>query len=354
MLDGRPTTSSTIADDPHHDAHAGRAAARTGPAARAGERGHRRRHARRVARGPRSRRRLVAVVAQEQLLERRRLARRACARRRRRAARSAASRCGGVDVEARRGRPSTSRPCTPGEAGEPRRRRASVSAVDRRAGQVAQLGERAGLHRAAGADDAHPSHSASTSARMWLDSSTVRPSARDLADARPGTPPPSAGRGPTSARRARAARRRRRARRPARPSGGCPSSRCGPSCVGSSSKRSSSSSRRVRSRSPRSRPSRSIDLAAGELGPQVHVAGHVGEPAVQRDRVAPRVAAEQRRPRPPSAAQQPEQHPDGRGLAGAVRARGTRAPRRAATSRSSPSRAGSCPNVLTRPAICDR
>ena len=34
-------------------------------------------------------------------------------------------------------------------------------------------------------------------------------------------------------------------------------------------------------------------LAAGERRPQVHVTGHVGEPAVQRDGVVPRVAAEQ-------------------------------------------------------------
>ena len=40
------------------------------------------------------------------------------------------------------------------------------------------------------------SHSASTSARMWLDSSTVRPASRSLGDALAGRPPPSAGRGP--------------------------------------------------------------------------------------------------------------------------------------------------------------
>ena len=35
------------------------------------------------------------------------------------------------------------------------------------------------------------------------------------------------------------------------------------------------------------------DLAAAQLRPERHVAGHVREPPVQRDRVAPRVAAEQ-------------------------------------------------------------
>ena len=46
--------------------------------------------------------------------------------------------------------------------------------------------------------------------------------------------------------------------------------------------------------------------------------GHVGEPAVQRDRVVPRVAAEQR-DRARVGAEQPEQHADRRGLARAVR-----------------------------------
>ena len=88
------------------------------------------------------------------------------------------------------------------------------------------------------------SQSASTSARMWLDSSTVRSLSPLLLHALAGTPPPSAGPGRRSARPGSAVRRRRRARRPARPSAGCPSSRCGPSCVGSSSNRSSSSARR--------------------------------------------------------------------------------------------------------------
>ena len=49
----------------------------------------------------------------------------------------------------------------------------------------------------------------------------------------------------------------------------------------------------------------------------MHVAGYVGEPAVQRDRVAPRVAAEQL-DGAAVGAQQAEQDPDGGGLAGAV------------------------------------
>ena len=59
------------------------------------------------------------------------------------------------------------------------------------------------------------------------------------------------------------------------------------------------------------------DLAAGERRPQVDVAGHVGQPAVQRRRVAPRVAAEQPH-RAGVRPQQAEQHPDRGRLAGAV------------------------------------
>jgi hypothetical protein len=60
-------------------------------------------------------------------------------------------------------------------------------------------------------------------------------------------------------------------------------------------------------------------LAAGEAGPQLDVAGYVGESAVQGDGVVPRVVAEQ----PCGAgvgAQQAEEYADGGGLTGAVRA----------------------------------
>ena len=50
-------------------------------------------------------------------------------------------------------------------------------------------------------------------------------------------------------------------------------------------------------------------LAAGQRRPQVHVAGDVGEPPVQRHRVGPRVAAEHPR-LSPGLAQQPEQDAD--------------------------------------------
>ena len=204
--------------------------------------------------------------------------------------------------------------------------------VDRRAGEVPQLGE------ACRSRTVRParmmltrSQSASTSARMWLDSSTVRPSAFTSSDAlledrlHQRVEP---GRRLVEQQQLDVGRERRR---PARPSAGCPWSRCGAFFVGSSSKRSSSSARRVGSRPPRSRPSRSIDLAAGEVGPQGHVAGHVGEPAVQRRRrraTGRRRAGVDRRRRRRAA---------GRAAPGSWwtcrrrSARGSRAPRRAPT-----------------------
>ena len=65
-------------------------------------------------------------------------------------------------------------------------------------------------------------------------------------------------------------------------------------------------------------PAEEVDrLAAGELGPQRDVAGHVGQPAVQRDRVGPRIASEQL---DPSAVgpEQAEEDADRRRLAGPV------------------------------------
>src|SRR5690606_16208621 len=64
------------------------------------------------------------------------------------------------------------------------------------------------------------------------------------------------------------------------------------------------------------------DLAAAEGGPQGHVAGYVGETAVQAGGVPPRIAAEQRH-RSAVGAQQTQQDPDGGGLAGAVGAEET-------------------------------
>jgi hypothetical protein len=56
---------------------------------------------------------------------------------------------------------------------------------------------------------------------------------------------------------------------------------------------------------------------AGEVGPEADVARHVRQPAVQADRVAPRVGAEHLGVAG-VAAEQPEQDPDGGGLSGAV------------------------------------
>jgi hypothetical protein len=69
---------------------------------------------------------------------------------------------------------------------------------------------------------------------------------------------------------------------------------------------------------PAAQPAEQVDdLAAGEVGPQRDVAGHVRQPPVQRGRVAPRVAAQQPRGTPVGA-QQAQQDPDGGGLAGSV------------------------------------
>ncbi len=69
-----------------------------------------------------------------------------------------------------------------------------------------------------------------------------------------------------------------------------------------------------------SQPCQEVDgLHAGQVGPQRHIAWHVGDPAVQRHRVAPGIATEQ--PHGPAVgAQQSQQHADGGGLARAVRA----------------------------------
>ena len=104
---------------------------------------------------PPPRRLVVAVVAQEQLLQRRRLAGQRRGPRRRAARRStASSRAVSTSKRTRvaldrRGRARRAAPSRPsGDRGQ--------LGGDRRAGQVPQLGERAGLDAAAGADDAHP------------------------------------------------------------------------------------------------------------------------------------------------------------------------------------------------------
>ena len=70
---------------------------------------------------------------------------------------------------------------------------------------------------------------------------------------------------------------------------------------------------------PAAQPAEQVDhLAAGQVRPQRDVAGHVGEPPVQGGRLPPRIAAEQARGAGVGA-QQAEQDPQGRRLAGAVR-----------------------------------
>jgi hypothetical protein len=65
-------------------------------------------------------------------------------------------------------------------------------------------------------------------------------------------------------------------------------------------------------------PAEQVDhLAAGQVRPQRHVAGHVRQPTVQRDRVVPGIAAEQPG-RAGVGAHQAEQDTDGGGLPGTV------------------------------------
>ena len=162
------------------------------------------------------------------------------------------------------------------------------------------------------------SQSASTSARMWLDSSTVRPSAftsrmQSWKTASISGSSPEVG----SSRMSSSARRRER-RDQRRPSGGCPSSRCAPSSSGrarsarAARRGGAGRGRRAAGRAGRS-PRRRSASATSVTSP-----GHVREPAVQRDRVAPRVAAEQPA-RARVGADEAEQHPDRRRLARAVR-----------------------------------
>ena len=193
------------------------------------------------------------------------------------------------------------------------------------------------------------SHSASTSARMWLDSSTVVPAARrsstharNTSSMSGSSPDVGSSRISSSTSAASAATSATFCR--------LPFEYVRPFLVGSSSKRSSSAARR-RGIEAAAQPAEQVDrLAAGEVGPEVHVAGDVREPPVQRDRVAPRVAAEQAR-RARVGAQQAEQHADRRRLARAVRPEEAVDLAAARPSRSSPSRARVGPNVLTRPEI---
>ena len=237
-----------------------------------------------------------------------------CARPRRRARASASSRWGVVDLERDRP-PSTARWCTPGS--RPGRRVASVTAVT-------WCGSGAAARPACRTRPCRPlrmivtrSQSFSTSARMWLDSSTVARRPR-LPDALGGTPPPSAGPGRRWARPAEqlGVRGERRDQRDLLPV----ALGVGAALLGAGRARTARAARPCAAGSspPRRRPSRSIDLSAGQVGPQVHVAGHVGEPSVQ--------ATASRHGSPPSSrtagvgAQQPEQHADRGGLARAVRA----------------------------------
>ena len=141
------------------------------------------------------------------------------------------------------------------------------------------------------------SHSASTSERMWLDSRTVPPAAcasrtHVLEDGRHQRV--EAGRGLVEQVQLDVGRR---TPPPARPSAGCPWSRRGTSWSGRAGSARCRSARRAWSSPPRRRAEQVDHLAAGEVRPQVHLAGHVREAAVQVGGVAPGVHAQDRRRR---------------------------------------------------------
>ena len=231
--------------------------------------------------------------------------------------------------------PCTSRSCTPASRVSPSGGPASSASIDvrvrcRRSVRVPDSTARPArmmLTR---------SQSFSTSARMWLDSSTVRPGSRYVADAVLEHRPPSAGRARRWARRGGAARVRRERSDEGDllpvPLGVRPRAAwSGRARTGRAGQRAwPGRYRRAGGRAGRS-PRRPSGWATG------YVAGHVREPAVQRRGVLPRVAAEQRG-LTLVGPQHAEQHADRRRLARAV---GPRKPctSPAATSRSRPSSA---------------
>ena len=178
-------------DEPHQRPRAGERRARAGAGASggAGRRRARQGRARGAHRATRCRRtgrrvddgrpalelgELVAVVAQEQLLERRRLAGQAADAEAGEVLERAVE-LGGVDVEPGP-QPVDLGVVDAGQGVEPVDGPLGLDR-DRGAGQVAQLGRACPTRRCGPARMMLTrSHSASTSARMWLESSTVRPS----------------------------------------------------------------------------------------------------------------------------------------------------------------------------------
>ena len=164
--------------------------------------------------------------------------------------------------------PSTTRSWTPGTAARAWAGPARCD-LDGGAGEVPHLGQGAALHDPPGAHDADP-----VAQRLDLGEDVAGEQhgaavAHLPGDAARGRSPPSAGRGPRSARRGAAARRRRRARPPGPPSAGCPWSRRGPSWWGRG--RTAPAGRRgaPASSPPRRRPSRSITSPPVRLGHRV-------------------------------------------------------------------------------------
>jgi len=191
----------------------------------------------------------------------------------------------GVITWQRRCVPLTSASCTPGRpsrpAGRPARRRpwSWSGAASRPA---------SGLGGPAVADDRHPVGQRLGSARMWLDSSTVRPRRRSSSTHSRKTASISGSRPDVGSSRISSSASLA-GPRSAPPSAGCPWSRPG-LFAGSRANRSISSGRRLGSAAdPAPAAGQQVDdLAAGQARPQGHVAGHVGQPAVQRGGGPPR------------------------------------------------------------------
>ena len=188
---------------------------------------------------------------------------------------------------------------------------------DGRAGQVAQLVERSRLGGSPARMIVTRSHSASTSARMWLDSSTVRPAVAQLAD--DVLEDDLHQRVETGGRLVQEVELdvggERRDERHLLPV----ALRVGADLLGRVELEPLQQRAAPCPVETAAQGAQQVDhLTAGEVGPQVHLTGHVGQAPVQRDRVAPRVTAEHGR-FAAVPAQQPQQDADGGRLAGAVR-----------------------------------
>ena len=288
---------------------------------------------------------VVAVVAQEQLLQRRRLAGQAAhaGRGRAAAARRRARSCRPRSAPGRRRRAGRAR-----RAGPARPSPAAQSAV-------IEVRVRCRSSASVPVSTVRParmmltrSQSASTSARMWLDSRTVRPASRGLGDAPRRNTSSISGSSPevgSSSRSSSTSDGERGDQRDLLPV----ALGVGPALLGRVELEALQQLVPAVRVEAAAQPAEQVDgLAAGQVRPERDVAGDVREPAVQR--------TASRHGSPPSSrtvagvgAEQPEQDPDGGRLARAVRAEEAVHLARSRRSRSSPSSACVCPYRLVRP-----